>query len=273
MTQLGPIQNNAIFPYAEIQLMAETVCKSGLFGIRNIDQAMGLMMLCQAEGLHPMRAVAEYDIIQGKSSLKAQAMLSRFQAAGGKIEWLQRTNEVCEAKFTHPNGGEITIKWTMEDARRAKLSTGKDNWQKYPRQMLSARVISEGVRATYPSVLLGHYTPEEVQDFEKISPIKTSHQDSHNNTAGRDNNHIIDVATKSNPPPEIDEPVPPPNDRLIELIKASPINFLNVKEFLEAKNRWSDDYLQSSGEMLLPDSLAIRLIDNWDKVIDFVNKK
>jgi hypothetical protein len=91
-------------------------------------------------------------------------MLARFQQAGGSVQWVERTDLKVSAKFSHPQGGEVPICWTIEDAKRAGL-TNNDNWRKYPRQMLSARVISEGVRATYPSVVSGLYTPEEVQDF------------------------------------------------------------------------------------------------------------
>lgn len=60
--------------------------------------------------------------------------------------------------------------WDMTRAKAAGLG-GKDNWKKYPRQMLRARVISDGVRGVYPAVLQGFYTPEEVQDFAPSAPV------------------------------------------------------------------------------------------------------
>ena len=39
--------------------------------------------------------------------------------------------------------------------------------------MLRARVISEGVRATFPAVLNGMYTPEEVGEFEAPRPVRS----------------------------------------------------------------------------------------------------
>ncbi|MCX7689084.1 MAG: hypothetical protein N2045_14060, partial [Fimbriimonadales bacterium] len=61
----------------------------------------------------------------------------------------------------------------MEDAKRAGL-IGKagGNWEKYPRAMLRARVVSEGVRTVFPGVIVGLYTPEEVRDFEPVPAIK-----------------------------------------------------------------------------------------------------
>jgi hypothetical protein len=151
-------------PINEIERMAEIISKANFFGYANLEQAATLMLIAQSEGRHPASAAKEYHIIKGRPALKADAMLARFQQAGGSVQWVERTDAKVSAKFSHPQGGEVIICWTIEDGKRAGL-TSNDNWRKYPRQMLSARVISEGVRATYPSVVSGLYTPEEVQDF------------------------------------------------------------------------------------------------------------
>ena len=54
-------------------------------------------------------------------------------------------------------------------AHAAQL-TGKDNWKKFPTQMLSARVVAEGVRAIFPGCLSGFYLAEEAQDFDAPKP-------------------------------------------------------------------------------------------------------
>jgi len=69
-------------------------------------------------------------------------------------------------------GGELTVTWDMKRATQAGL-TGKDNWKKYPAQMLSARVVAEGVRAVFPACLSGMYTSEEVQDMPELKPMRT----------------------------------------------------------------------------------------------------
>lgn len=152
-----------------IQTMAHAVASSKLFGIQTADQAMALMLIAQAEGMHPAIAARDYHVIQGRPALKADAMLARFQAAGGKVVWKTYTDEAVCATFSHPNGGSVEIDWTMERAKAAGLM-GKDNWRKFPRQMLRARVISEGIRTVFPGVAIGVYTPEEVQDFDAPKP-------------------------------------------------------------------------------------------------------
>jgi len=123
------------------------------------------MLIAQAEGRHPASAAQDYHIIQNRPSLKADTMLARFQAAGGKVKWTAYTDTKVAGDFSHPQGGTVSVDWDMERAKKAGLGT-KDNWKHYPRSMLRARVISEGVRTVYPAVLGGMYTPEEVIDFE-----------------------------------------------------------------------------------------------------------
>lgn len=156
--------SNALVPVSDIEKMAKAIATSGFFGMKTIEQAMALMFIAQAEGKHPATAAQEYHVIQGKPALKADAMMARFQAAGGKVEWKAYTDKVVTGLFSHPSGGSVEISWTIEMATAAKL-TGKDTWKQYPRQMLRARVISEGIRTVYPGVAVGVYTPEEVQDF------------------------------------------------------------------------------------------------------------
>jgi len=148
----------------ELEVMANHIVKSGLFGLRKTEEAVALMLVAQAEGRHPGTVAAEYHIIQGRPALKADAILARFQSAGGKVEWSEYTDECVAGTFSHPAGGSLKVDWDMNRAKAAGLGT-KDNWKKYPRQMLRARVISDGVRGVYPAVLQGFYTPEEVQDF------------------------------------------------------------------------------------------------------------
>lgn len=169
-----------MIPMADIEKMGGAIAQSGLFGMKTAAQAIALMLIAQAEGKHPAIAARDYHIIQGKPSLKADAMLSRFQEYGGKFKWLHYDEKCCEAWFSHSSTGELTIKWTVEMAANVKsfdkesnkwqALTEKQTWKNYPRQMLSARVISEGVRKLCPAACNGMYTPEEVQDFEPLPP-------------------------------------------------------------------------------------------------------
>lgn len=151
-----------IVPYNEIEKMAAVLSKNKMFG-KTLEEMLPLMLIAQAEGKHPALAAQEWDIIQGRPALKSTSALARFQNAGGKVQWTTRTDTKAAATFSHPAGGTVEIVWTIDRAKQAQL-TGKDNWRKFPAQMLSARVAAEGVRACFPAALSGFYVCEEVED-------------------------------------------------------------------------------------------------------------
>jgi len=155
---------SALVPVADIERMAKAIAQSGLFGMKSPEQAMALMLVAQAEGMHPAIAARDFHVIQGRPALKADAMLARFQAAGGKVRWVAYTNERVSGIFSHPSGGEVEVDWTIAQAKAAGLA-GKEVWRQYPRAMLRARVVSEGIRTVFPGVAVGVYTPEEIEDM------------------------------------------------------------------------------------------------------------
>ena len=155
-----------LVPVQDIERMAIAVAKSGLFGVRTPDEAMALMLIAQAEGQHPAIAARDYHIIKGRPALRADALLARFQTAGGKVHWETYTDEQVTGVFSHPSGGSISVSWTVSQAREIGLVRPDSGWVKYPRAMLRSRCISEGIRAVYPGCAVGTYTVEEVQDFD-----------------------------------------------------------------------------------------------------------
>jgi hypothetical protein len=167
----GLTVNQSQFPVEQIERMALAFAKSGLFGIKTVEQGVALMLIAQAEGLHPAVAARDYHIIQGRPALKSDALLARFQQAGGKVSWNVYTDHEVSATLSHPVGGSVTVAWTIAQAKAAGL-TGKDVWKQYPRSMLRARVISEGIRAVYPGVSVGVYTVEEATDFDSKPETK-----------------------------------------------------------------------------------------------------
>jgi hypothetical protein len=172
-----PALATAIGP-RDIEMMAGHVERSRMFNMDK-SQAVALMLLCQARGLHPIEAIQRYHIIEGRPSMRADAMQAEYQAHGGVIRWVRSDAEACEAHFLHPLHAPepgFPVKVTLKELRESGVAaawddkkrewTLKKNYKRHPRQMLRARVISEGVRAVLPGVIVGIYTPEEVSDME-----------------------------------------------------------------------------------------------------------
>jgi hypothetical protein len=161
---VAPYRQQPPMLYAEIERLAASIAKSGLFGIKTQDQAIVLMMIASAEGMHPVLAARDYDVIQGRPAKKAEAMLRDFLNSRGSVEWHALSDEIADATFAHPQGGKARITWDMPRAVAAGLA-GKDTWKKFPRQMLRSRTVSEGVRTIWPMATGGMYVTEEAQDM------------------------------------------------------------------------------------------------------------
>lgn len=149
---------------SDMERMARAFAASNLFGFSTPEQALTLCLIAQAEGRHPASAAQDYHIIKGKPSKKADAMLRDFLAGGGKVHWHALDDTIADATFSHPAGGNVRISWDMARAKKAQISTPM--WSKFPRQMLRARVVSEGVRTVFPMATSGMYVPEEVAEFD-----------------------------------------------------------------------------------------------------------
>lgn len=173
----GSIYSKITDPIVAIREMGEMIAGSGMFGCQKVEQGMVLAMQCLAEGKPPLELAKTYHIVEGKLSMRADAMLGRFLTTGGKVKWLERSNEKVSASWSHGCNEDVVITCTVEEMKKngvAMDKTGrnlKTNWERFPRQMLTARVISEAVRLLAPQIVAGIYTPEEVQDFsDKPAP-------------------------------------------------------------------------------------------------------
>jgi hypothetical protein len=163
-----------IAPITDFKEMAKSLAP--LFGLKEND-FFALMLIADADGIHPARANLEYDIVKGKPAIKSQAALSRFQNAGGVIQWIKRDDSGATLKLSHKSAGELVVSWDESRARKAGVYDTNPNYKKYPAAMYSARCIAEGVRALLPSCLSGLYLGEEVQDFgPKAEPQPAEYQ-------------------------------------------------------------------------------------------------
>ena len=156
-------------PIHAIEKMGEMIWASGMFGCVKPEQGMVLAMQCLAEGKAPLELAKTYHIIEGKLTMRADAMLGRYLTTGGKVKWLVRSDTEVRAIWSK-DGNDIEIASTLEEFKNNGIALSakgglKDNWRKFPKQMLTARNVSEAVRLLAPQIISGIYTPEEVSDF------------------------------------------------------------------------------------------------------------
>lgn len=167
-TSIG-IYNKITDPIQAIERMGEMIWASGMFGCVKPEQGMVLAMQCLAEGKAPLELAKTYHIIEGKLTMRADAMLGRYLTTGGKVKWLVRSDTEVRAIWSK-DGNDVELSSTLEEFKNNGIALSakgglKDNWRKFPKQMLTARNVSEAVRLLAPQIISGIYTPEEVSDF------------------------------------------------------------------------------------------------------------
>jgi hypothetical protein len=261
------MNNSAIIPLGDMERMAGAIAKSGLFGLKTQEQALALFLVSQSEGRHPASAAKEYHIINGRPALRADAILARFQAAGGSVEWKERADTKVSGTFTHPQGGSLTVTWSIEDAKRAGIYANQ--WMKYPRQMLTARCISEGVRAVFPAVTSGVYTPEEVADFDppgRSQPSSPSPFRAVRSLEKVTEEAVEVVATKVEESPALPAPVKenPDLKELRVLMEFAGVDDRMVLGFLERKG---GKKVKATKVDDLGAATLKRLVEKWDDVL------
>lgn len=146
--------------------LAKNVLESGLFKGYGTAQAAFLVIMAGREfGLGTMASLRSFHIVENRPCLSAQAMmglcLRHPSCEYFMVTERSSTSVTVEAKRTSwPKAAHSTF--TLEDAKQAGL-TGRQNWQKYPRAMLTNRAIAEAARFWFPDVVGGLYDPDEVR--------------------------------------------------------------------------------------------------------------
>ena len=155
---------------AEIQQIGEMFERSGMFGCSQQGQGTVLAMTCVMQRMTPLEFIQTYHIVEGRPTMRADAMLANLLDLGGEYQVIERTAERAAISAIF-RGAVFESCFTWEEAQLEPYVYGKDgktlkkNWAT-PRarmQMLWARVVSDVVRVVCPLANRGVYTPEEIE--------------------------------------------------------------------------------------------------------------
>jgi len=153
----------SVMPVGDIMVMAKTFAESGMFtDAKAMGQAFVKIQAGQEIGIPPFAAMSGIHIIQGKPTLGAGLIASAVKGSG-KYDYkvLKLDDKNCSIDFLQ--GGEVigNSSFSIEDAKKAQTK----NIDKFPKNMLFARAISNGVKWFCPDVFAGPvYVPEEMPD-------------------------------------------------------------------------------------------------------------
>lgn len=164
--------SGAIMPQSVDDLirLGKILAASGYFAdARSEAQAVTKVLAGLELGLSPMVSMTGIHVIEGKPAVGAGLMASLVRRSG-RYDYavIENTDVACEIEFFRDGQTIGRSRFTIEDAKQAKVqftsSNGKPtSWTKFPRNMLFARAMSNGVRWYCPDVTTAPlYTPEEL---------------------------------------------------------------------------------------------------------------
>ena len=160
---------------AEVDLfrLGEVLAQSGYFqDARQAAQAIVKVMAGRELGFGPIASMTGIHIIQGRPAIGADLMAKAVKRSGRyNYRVTELTDDACSIEFFEKSGDAWqpigTSRFTKADATKAKTK----NLDAFPRNMLFARAMSNGVKWFCPDALgLTTYTPEELEGIE-AAPI------------------------------------------------------------------------------------------------------
>lgn len=174
-------------PINEIMTIGKAFVESGMFpDIKSAAQAVVKIQAGQEIGISPFAAMSGIHIIQGKPTIGAGLIASKIKSSGKYDYKVIEMSEIkCSLDFYQGKEMIGNSTFTIEDAKKA----GTKNLDKFPKNMLFARAISNGVKWFTPDVFNGPvYTPEEMNQVTEDVPA------------------VVTTVPKKDPASIIDEP-------------------------------------------------------------------
>ena len=151
--------------FDNIMRIGTLLAQSGFFAdSRGAAQAVTKMMAGAEIGFGPIASMTGINVIQGRVSISANLMAAAIKRSGRyDYRVKEMTPQRCEIEFRERNGDKWEVigssEFTAQDARQA----GTKNMEKFARNMLFARAMSNGARWYCPDIFGGPvYTPEEL---------------------------------------------------------------------------------------------------------------
>lgn len=152
-----------------ISTIAPTLAESRMFGVSRPAEAATVMLKGYELGLGLAAAFEFIQPIEGRPALiprGALALILNSPHYAGIVIDDQRDDKgvptACVVTMKRDNGLEYTVKFSMDDAKRAGIVKEKSGWEKYPANMLRWRAIGFCADVVFPDVMGGLKRADEL---------------------------------------------------------------------------------------------------------------
>jgi len=162
----------------DLSRLSKMLAASGFFEDCKQAAQAGVKVICGIEmGFPAFASMTGIYIIKGKPAIGANLMAAAVKRSDKyNYRIVEHSDQCCKIAFLE-HGEQIGVsEFTSQDAARG----GTQNMGKFPRNMLFARAMSNGVKWFCPDIFLGSpvYTPEElgatIDEENRVSELSTT---------------------------------------------------------------------------------------------------
>jgi hypothetical protein len=145
-----------------ISQMAPVMYKSRLFGVASEEQATAIMLKGYEMGLSITASFELIQVVQGKPSLSPRGALALLHN-DPRIKKITVTRLIDasgkylghECYMARSNGFEYTVRFTLDDAKRAGVIKPGSAWETYPENLCQWRAIGFAADMVAPDLISG----------------------------------------------------------------------------------------------------------------------
>ena len=206
MTNIKKVNNTELTKLDQFQSVEEmkawaiTILDSGLLpsSINSPEEVITIVQHGKELGLTPHIALNNIHVIQGRPTMSSTMLGALLKKRGIEWRWDEDFDAVKgeDGKAQKLDDGTLNRRttihffWMSQSLGREMDATHsvtwaqmalagyvtKDNWTKYPKEMLRARCMAYAVRALFPEVLSGFYTELEMNDLNGNNKVEVSEE-------------------------------------------------------------------------------------------------
>lgn len=165
---------NSLMQIENTQKMCEMLMRTPHYAKMGKDGIFAIVTTSRSLGIDPIRSLnGGLYYVNGKVGMSTELMASLIREKGHSIIKDKSSNDsICILHGKRADNGDTwTIKFSIDDAKRAGIYNDKTPWGKYPGTMVYNRAFSMLARQLFPDVIKGAgYTQDELKE---ISDNKT----------------------------------------------------------------------------------------------------
>jgi len=168
--ELVTADDNMLAEIQNTQKMCQMLMQAPHYKRMGAEGVYAIIEKAKSIGVQPLDALnGGMFYVQGKVELTAAMMNQLIRMNKHSITKDKRSNEqICILHGKRADNGDTWVaSFSIEEAKRAGIF--RNQWQKYPQDMLFARALSRLARQLFPDIIKGCYIQGEISDAPPLN--------------------------------------------------------------------------------------------------------